>query len=99
MNIQKKKIRKKPCRHCLFTNNAVVDRSDIDYQRSVAVSGDRLFRCHEHSCNTVICQGAYKRRADIPEPEVEFISYNGDLKHKFSNMTREEFSRYRVSGS
>lgn len=94
------KVRKKSCRHCLFTNNAVVDRSDIEYQRSVAITGDRLFRCHEHSCNTVVCQGAYKRRPDMLEPEeVELISYNGDLKHKFSNMTKEEFSKYRVNGS
>lgn len=94
------KVRKKPCRHCLFTNNAVVDRSDIEYQRSITVSGAKLFRCHEHSCKTVVCQGAYKRRADILETEeVEFISYNGDLKHKFSNMTKEEFSKYRVRGS
>lgn len=96
----KTKVRKKPCRHCLFTKNFLGEGADIEYQRSVAVSRNRMFPCHEHSCNEIVCHGAYRRVPDrLESSEIEFINYNGDLKHEFCQMTKEQRSKYRVKGS
>ncbi len=91
------KIRKKPCRHCLFTKNAVVDHSTLSEQRALALSSNEIFKCHEHSCGTIACSSAYVRQPDrfVPE-EVEYVNHNGDLKHFYSNMTKEERNKYTV---
>lgn len=91
------KVRKKSCRHCLFTKHAVVNHSTLPEQRAEVLSLGKPFICHEHSCNTVMCAG---QAARLPELALgmEKISYNGDLKHKFSQMTKEQRNAYSVNG-
>lgn len=90
------KVRKKPCRHCLFTKHAVVDRNTLIQQRDIILSSDRPFQCHEHS-DKVMCASQAVKRSDLSKG-MEIIHCNGDLKHKYSNMTKEERNKYTVGG-
>jgi len=88
------KVRKKPCRHCLFTKHACVIEPAI--QRAIALQSPKPFECHEHS-DKVVCCGYYARLPDnVDNPEK--ISYNGDLKSKFAQMTKVELNSWSVGG-
>ena len=92
------KVRKKPCRHCLFTKHAATDHSNLAEQRAQVLFYDKQFICHEHSCNTVMCASHAAKRPALAIG-LEKVGYNGDLKHHYSNMTKEERSKFSVNGS
>lgn len=94
------KVRKKPCGHCLFTDKHVPSKENIAMHRATALSGKGLFKCHEHSCGTVGCYNALRLQPDrFDVDEVEKVNINGDLKNRFSNMTRKEMDNYIVTAS
>jgi hypothetical protein len=78
-------IRKKPCRHCLFTKNHVGSSEDIEHVRGVINSNTGVFMCHEHSAAVVCCSYASKHGIKGRK-----VAENGDLKPKYSNMSRKE---------
>lgn len=86
------KVRKKPCRHCLFTKCHL--GKNIEELRGQALQAPKPFQCHEHT-EQVICNGYYAR---IPEnvPDPQKINYNGDLKSKFSQMSKPQQLEYNI---
>jgi hypothetical protein len=100
----KKKVRKKPCRHCLYTKNHLGDPVCISEIRGRAAENPTGFKCHEHSEPVICCMWARNKglgNEHTQDPVLnyrEMISENGDLKSKFSNLTREQMNQYTIGG-
>ncbi len=90
-------VRKKPCRHCLFTKNALGKPDNIKGSR-IAVGMSRLpFRCHEHSERTVCCMD-FRQRPELVEGPVEFTNRNGDRKSVFAHLPKAEQEKFSYGG-
>jgi hypothetical protein len=91
------KVRKKPCRHCLFTKNALGTPEAVAGSRMDVQGSGKPFQCHEHS-EAMVCCMDYRQQPDKVSGAVEMANYNGDLKAHFSQMPKAQMDEYSYLG-